>query len=129
MQRDYQRSDRVADQIQRELAGLIRDALKDPRVPALTTISQVQVSRDLSLARVYVTIIGSQPGEARDAAVAALNRAAGFLRSRLAGQLSLRSVPQLRFAYDEVIERGNRLDDLIDEALRADRGESGADRD
>jgi len=129
MQRDYQRSDRVADQIQRELSGLIRDALKDPRVPGLTTISQVQVSRDLSLAKVYVTIMGSQPGEARDEAVAALNRAAGFLRSRLAAQLSLRSVPQLRFAYDEVIERGNRLDDLIDEALRADRHERGADED
>lgn len=118
MNRDYKRSDRVADQIQRELAELIRTEVKDPRVSSLTTVSHVDVTRDLSLAKVYVSVLDES---AREGTVEALSRAAGFLRKQLAARLRLRAVPEVRFAYDEALDRGNRLDDLISDAVRSDR--------
>ena len=106
---------RIADQIQRELADLIRLELRDPRV-GMVTLTAVELSRDQSHAKVFFTVLG--PESAAEAARDGLERAAGFLRSGLAHRLSTRSVPQLAFAYDESIERGARLTRLIDEAIR-----------
>ncbi len=105
---------RIADQIQRELAELIRLELRDPRV-GLVTLTGVELSGDQSHAKVYFTVLGS-PAEAEQA-LQGLQRAAGFLRSSLAHRLSTRSVPELAFAYDESVERGVRLSRLIDEAV------------
>ena len=90
MARDYPRSYRVADQIQRELADLIRREVRDPRVDSLVTISSVEVNRDLTLARVYVTRVGGAPDAG---AVEALNSAAGFLRGQVGARLRLRRAP------------------------------------
>ncbi len=106
---------RIADQIQRELAELIRLELRDPRV-GLVTVTAVELSRDQSHAKVYFTVLG--PESAAEAARLGLERASGFLRSGLAHRLSTRSVPELAFAYDESIERGARLTKLIDEAVK-----------
>ena len=106
---------RIADQIQRELADLIRLELRDPRV-GIITLTGVELSRDQSHAKVFFTVLG--PETAAAAAREGLERAAGFLRSGLAHRLSTRSVPELAFAYDESIERGARLTRLIDEAMR-----------
>jgi ribosome-binding factor A len=105
---------RIADQIQRELADLIREELRDPRV-RLVTITGVELSRDQSHAKVFFTCLGSAE-EAR-ACGEGLDRAAGFLRGGLAHRLSTRTVPDLHFSYDESIERGVRLSRLIDEAV------------
>jgi len=108
------RSARIADQIQRELAELIRLELRDPRV-RLVTLTAVELSRDQSHAKVFFTVLGSD-GEAKET-LEGLQRAAGFLRSNLAHRLSTRSVPELHFAYDASIERGARISRLIDEAV------------
>lgn len=115
MPRDYPRSRRIAEQIQRELAELLRLELKDPRVSGLVTITEVEVSHDQSHAKVFFTLLG----DARkiDETTEGLRRAAGFLRSQLAQRMKLRTVPQLDFRYDASVERGVRLTRLIDEAV------------
>lgn len=114
MPKDYPRGRRIADQIQRELSEIIRMELKDPRV-GLITITDVEVTQDNAHAKVFVTALG-EPVQ-QEAAIRALNHAAGFLRSALAKVLKLRTVPQLRFDYDVSVERGVRLSKLIDEAV------------
>ncbi len=119
MPREFSRTRRVGDQLQQELATLIRDEVNDPRVGSVT-VSEVRVTRDFSHAEVLVTQLG---GNAEDslATVEALNRAAGFLRSRHARQVRLRTVPALHFAHDESFDRGARVSRLIDDAVAADR--------
>ena len=118
MKRHSQRAQRVADQMQRELSQLLRDEVKDPRVGTIT-ITSVEVSADLSHAKVFFTHLAGR--EQADAAVLALQRTAGFLRTELSHRLGLYSVPQIHFAYDDSIEAGLRLSQLIDEAVAADR--------
>lgn len=108
----FKRTDRIAELIQRELAQVIQQEVKDPRLPAFITISGVQVSKDLSHAKVYFTVFKSDPVET----AVILNTTASYLRTVLAKSLRLRTVPQLHFVYDESIEYGNRLSRLIDEA-------------
>jgi len=125
MPREFSRAVRLADQIQRDLAELIRQRVKDPRVGSVT-ITAVEVNRDLSVARVYVSSLAE--ASAAEQSVEALQHAAGFLRSRLGQTLKVRSVPRLQFAYDASVERGVRLSHLIDEAV-ASSGQLSAERD
>ena len=117
MKRHSQRARRVGDEIQRELAEILRDDLKDPRVGRVT-ITAVEASPDLSHAKVFITHLAGR--EHADEAVRALQHTAGFLRSELGHRMKLYSVPQLHFAYDDSIESGMRLSQLIDEAVAAD---------
>jgi len=110
----WPRSHRVADFIQRELSQLIRTEIKDPRLSPMMTIASVEVSSDLSHARIYYTLFDA---EERRETQDALTRASGFLRRQLARQMNTRSVPQLRFYYDDSSERGARMSALIDEAV------------
>lgn len=123
MPKDYSRSERVADQIQRELAQMIQQEIKDPRVH-LATVSAVRVSKDLSQATVFVSSL-DQEHDIKEQ-IAALNHAVGFLRHGLGQRMRLRVVPQLHFRFDESIERGVRLTHLIEE-LNAGEPESGQD--
>lgn len=109
------RSARIADQIQRSLAELIRTEVRDPRV-GMVTLTGVELSRDQSHAKVFFTVLG--PPAAGAEALEGLARAAGFLRSQLSHELTTRKVPELHFAYDESVERGVRLSQLIDAAVR-----------
>ena len=135
------RVQRVADQIQRDLATLIQMEINDPRV-GMVSVTGVDVSRDLAHAKVYVTVMNSltddhevndstlsEPGDLDKLEIEdnlkALNKAAGYLRSLLAKRLNTRSVPKLQFHYDASIERGQRLSSLIDNALEADRKQHG----
>ena len=111
MHKEFSRSKRVAEQIQRELAGLLRSEVKDPRI-AMVTITEVEVSGDLAHAKIYVIA-----HENAEEAMKGLQKSAGFLRSQLAQRLLLRAVPQLHFVYDSTIERSIRLSQLIDEAV------------
>jgi ribosome-binding factor A len=112
-----QRSQRVGDQIQRELAELLATEVKDPRVGRVT-VTHVDVTPDLAHAKVYFTHLAGRE-QAKDAE-AALSRTVGFLRSQLSHRLDLYTVPQLKFVYDDSIEAGMRLSSLIDEALAED---------
>ena len=108
------RSLRVADQIQRELAEIIRTELKDPRV-AMITLTGVEVTNDYSHAKVFYTLMGN--AEQRAETEAGLNKANGFLRSQIARRIKLHSTPQLHFVYDASVERGFELSRLIDAAV------------
>lgn len=125
MPKDFARTERIAQQIQRELADLIRLEVKDPRV-GMVTLTAVEVSPDYSHAKVFFTSLVSAARQEETAA--GLQHAAGFLRSQLAHRLKLRTVPQLKFVYDTSVERGIRLTHLIDEAVAADRGKNGSGR-
>ena len=114
MAKNTSRARRIADQIQRELAELIRGELKDPRV-GLVTITDVEVSADYHHAKIFVTTLTGE--DAIKPTMDGLSRASGFLRSRLATSLRTRTVPELHFVYDESVERGTRLSRLIDEAV------------
>jgi ribosome-binding factor A len=109
------RGARIAEEIQRSLAELIRLEVRDPRV-GLVTLTGVELSRDQSHAKVWFTVMGA--AEAAGEAAAGLARAAGFLRSELAHRLTTRKVPELHFEFDESVERGVRLSRLIDEAVK-----------
>ena len=118
MKKHSQRAQRVGEQIQRELAELLREHVKDPRVGRVT-ITAVETSPDLSHAKVFITHLAGR--EHADEAVRALERTAGFLRTELSHRMQLYSVPQLHFAYDDSIESGMRLSQLIDDAVASDR--------
>ena len=111
------RTRRVGEQIRRELAELIRDELRDPRL-VLISMTSVEVSRDLAYARIFVTLMGD-PTE-RNERVAELNRAAPLLRRELGRRMRLRVIPKLEFRYDEIVEQGARLSALIDAAVASD---------
>ncbi len=121
MPKDFPRHQRVGDQIQRELAEIIRTEIKDPRLSSLVTIAEVRVSSDLSRARVFFTVLDDN-GEQT---AAALNHAAGFMRSQLGKVMRLRTIPQLLFVYDTTTESGTRLSSLIEQAVAADRNKAG----
>ncbi len=120
MAKEYSRTQRVGDQMQRELAVLIQREMKDPRV-SLVTVSAVEVSRDLAHAQVFVTSLGAEdPAQIADM-LGVLKGAAGFLRTQLGRLMKLRQVPQLHFRYDESIARGAHLSALIERAVAEDR--------
>jgi len=104
------RPQRLGDLIQRELSDLVQRELRDPRV-GMITITSVDVSPDLSHAKVFYTTL--DPAHVEGAAQG-LKRAAGFLRSQLAKRMKMYTTPELRFVYDESVERGDRLARLID---------------
>ncbi|OGI49254.1 MAG: ribosome-binding factor A [Candidatus Muproteobacteria bacterium RIFCSPHIGHO2_12_FULL_60_33] len=109
---------RVAELIRRELAMLIPRELDDPHAHQIT-LTGAEVSRDMSSARIYFSLL-SGVAEAKQV-TKSLNRAAGFLRHALMGRVSLRTVPALRFYFDESVERGARIDTLIDQAISEDK--------
>lgn len=119
MAKEYSRTQRVADQIQKELAQLIQFEMKDPRL-GMVTVSAVEVSRDLAFADVYVSFLGVEDQEKIDLSLGILNQAAGFLRSNLAKAIRLRFTPRLCFHFDNSLSRGAYLSSLIDQARAKD---------
>ncbi len=117
MPRDFKRSERVSGQLRRELAQMIHQEIKDPEV-GFVSVSDVEVSRDLAHAKVYVTVFDTEQAKV---SIKALKRAAGFLRTRLGQELSMRNVPQLHFLHDDSVETGQRMDSLIEQAVKADQ--------
>ena len=113
MKRSSGRPQKLGDQIQRELADLLARELRDPRV-GMITITSVDVSPDISHAKVFFTMLEKDNLEDT---LHGLRRAAGFLRSQLAKRIKLYTTPELRFEYDESVERGDRLSRLIDSVV------------
>jgi ribosome-binding factor A len=119
MAKEFSRTRRVADQIQRNMAELIQMELGDPRL-GMVTVTAVDVSREFESARVFFTVLGKELSDKSQIkeTTATLNHAAGFLRSALAKRLKLRTTPKLIFVYDSSMERGNQLTDLIKSATK-----------
>ncbi len=121
MPKDFSRTRRVGEQLQRELAVLVRDEIDDPRI-GMVSISGVEISRDLSHAKVFFSTMAT-PGKEQDTDISlqVLTGAAGFLRRLLGRSLAMRRVPQLHFRRDNTLEQGAYLSALIDSAVRADK--------
>ncbi len=126
MAREFTRADRVADAIQRILASLISNEINDPRV-GMVNINDVTVTRDMAYAKVFITFVGHEDEEESEASTAVLNKASGFLRSLLAKEVDMRTTPRLQFVYDSTSVRGQKLSNLIDKAVEADRSNQSSD--
>jgi ribosome-binding factor A len=114
MPKDFSRTLRIADQLQRELANLIRLEVKDPRV-GMVTLTGVEVTPDYAHAKVFFTLLGTTAQQ--EAAQRALTHAAGFLRGQIGRRIKIHTTPELHFVFDESVERGARLSQLIDSAI------------
>ncbi len=114
MPKEYTRSQRIEEQIQRVLSQAIAREIKDPRL-GMVTISAVDVSRKLSIAKVFVTFLGGDSEVEERLEI--LNKTSGFLRSELAKHITIRHMPELRFFHDISIERGARISALIEKAI------------
>lgn len=119
MAREFKRTDRLGDAIQRSLAQLIQQEIRDPRV-GMVNINDVKVSRDLANAKVYIAFVGRDDDESCEEGTEALNNAAGFLRSQMSRDLNVRMTPRLRFIYDRTALNGNRMNKLIKDAIESD---------
>lgn len=116
MPREFSRGQRIADLIRKELALIVQKELKDPRITMLT-INEVKVSRDLSYADVYYTLLSDTESHLADEI---LSNASGFFRKMLSKVLDTRTTPRLRFHYDLSVENGRRLSSAIEDALAED---------
>jgi ribosome-binding factor A len=119
MPREFTRSDRVSDAIQRILAQMIPQEIRDPRI-GMVNINDVTVTRDMAYAKVFVTFVGAEDEADSLERAALLNKAGGFLRTFLAKELSMRTVPKLQFIYDKTAVRGQEISFLIDRAMKED---------
>lgn len=117
MAKEFSRSQRVAEQIRRELAELIRLEVKDPRV-GFITLTDVEITPDYAHAKVFFTSMRGEEG--LDEILVGLRRASGFLRRELGKRVRIHTLPELHFQYDSSVERGSRMSQLIDEVVRED---------
>lgn len=121
MAREFSRSQRVAEQLQRELAQIIQREVRDPRL-GMVTVNGAKISKDLNYADIYITVLGEDESEESiKASLKVLNNASGFLRAQVSKRIQLRVMPELRFHYDESVARGNRLSHLINQAVAVDK--------
>lgn len=118
MAREFNRADRIAQQMKREVAIILQRELKDPRV-RMATVSDVTVSGDLMYAKIYVTFMDND-AEVVKAAIKVLNKAKGFVRTMIGRAMKLRAVPEITFFYDKSLDEGMRISNLITETLKKD---------
>jgi len=119
MAREFARTDRVGQQIQKEIAIILMREIKDPRL-SMTTVSAVEVTRDLAYAKIFVTFFTNEADEIKSS-VEVLNEAEGYIRSLLAKRLRARIMPHLRFVYDQSMAEGVRMSALVDQAVESDK--------
>ncbi len=126
MAKEFSRSSRVAQQLQREVATILQREVKDPRI-GMVTVSDVELSGDLQHAKIFVTFFnyGEQGGEQTEverieSGLKGLTEAAGYIRILLGKAMQLRVVPELRFAYDKTLVEGMRISNLVSNTIRDD---------
>ena len=125
MAKEFGRADRVAQQIQREIAVILQREVKDPRV-GMVTVSDVELTRDLQHAKIFVTFFLNEVDDI-EAGVKVLNDASGCIRILMGKAMKLRVVPEIRFVYDKTLVEGMRISNLVTNTVRDDqlrRGES-----
>jgi len=113
------RSSRVGDEMQRVISQILREEVKDPRIPVMTSVVEVRMSHDLSHATVYLSVMADE--KAKDDCKAAISSASGFIRREVCKRVKLRIAPEMHYVFDESIERGMRLMTLIDQTVREDQ--------
>ena len=123
MPREFSRSERMAEQLRRELAEIVRDEIKDPRL-GFMSFTEVRMSRDLSHAVIYCSFFNA---EKEKESIEVLNRAVGFIRKEIARRIRARIVPTLKFVVDESVMRGVAMDELISKAIKSDKNNSNDD--
>ncbi|WP_057831745.1 30S ribosome-binding factor RbfA [Colwellia sp. TT2012] len=119
MAREYARTDRVGQQIQKEIAVILMREIKDPRL-SMTTVSAVELTRDLAYAKIFVTFFNDNADEIK-ASLEVLADAEGYIRSLLGKRLRARIMPHLRFVYDSSMREGVRMGALVDKAIASDK--------
>ena len=113
MRKNSIKNTRVNAEVQHELANLIREGIKDPRIHPMTSVTAVEVAPDLKTCRAYISVMGNE--EAKNNTIAGLKIAEGYIRRQLAKNINLRNTPEIRFILDESIEYGVAMSKLIDE--------------
>jgi ribosome-binding factor A len=113
MRKNSIKNTRVNAEVQHELANLIREGIKDPRIHPMTSVTAVEVAPDLKTCRAYISVMGNE--EAKNNTIAGLKSAEGYIRRQLAKNINLRNTPEIRFILDESIEYGVAMSELIDE--------------
>ncbi len=128
MAREFSRTQRVSQEMQKEIAIILQREVKDPRV-GMATVSGVDLSRDLAYAKVFVTFLNDNEPEQVKAGIKALQDASGFIRVLLGKAMRLRVVPELTFAYDNSLVEGMRMSNLVTNVLRNDAEKRSANGD
>ncbi|GAP74951.1 ribosome-binding factor A [Pseudoalteromonas sp. SW0106-04] len=118
--REFSRTERVAQQIQKEIAVIIQREVKDPRL-GMVTVSAVEVSRDLSYAKIFVTVFNQDDDTKAKQSMRILNDASGYIRSLLGKRIRARIIPELRFVIDNSLLEGMRISNLVDTVMREDQ--------
>ena len=116
MRKNSIKNTRVNAEVQHELANLIREGIKDPRIHPMTSVTGVEVAPDLKTCRAYISVLGDD--EAKKNTIAGLKNAEGYIRIQLAKSINLRNTPEIRFILDESIEYGVTMSKLIDQVTR-----------
>lgn len=132
MAKEFGRPQRVAQELQKEVAIILQREIKDPRLGMMVTVSGVEVSRDLAYAKVFVTFLNDKDEEAVQNGLKALKEASGYIRSLLGKAMRLRIVPELTFFYDNSLIEGMRMSNLVSSVVKNDaerRGPDTADED
>lgn len=119
MSREFKRSDRVAQELKKEVAVILQREVKDPRI-GMVTVSDVEVSRDLAYAKIFVTFLFDNDPEAIKQGLKGLEKASPYIRTLVGKAMRLRIVPELRFIYDESLVEGMRMSNLVSNVIRAD---------
>ncbi|MGQ9444786.1 30S ribosome-binding factor RbfA [[Pasteurella] aerogenes] len=119
MGREFKRSDRVAQELQKEVAIILQREVKDPRI-GMVTVSDVEVSSDLAYAKVFVTFLFDHDEQAIENGMKGLEKASPYIRSLVAKAMRLRIVPELRFIYDQSLVEGMRMSNLVTHVVRED---------
>ena len=118
---DMNRTDRIAGEIQKEIADILRTDIKDPRLPDMVSVTAVRVTRDLRYAKVYISVLGSE--EDKKNAMIALKNAAGFIRREIGQRIQLRYTPEITFLHDISIVHVMHISNLINKTLYPDQNE------
>ncbi|PAJ75558.1 ribosome-binding factor A [Pseudoalteromonas sp. NBT06-2] len=124
--REFSRTDRVSQSIQKEIAQILQREIKDPRL-GFVTVSAVEVSRDLSYARIFITVLDQKDENSGKNSVAILNDATGYIRSLLGKRIRARIMPDLKFVLDTSLMDGMRISNLVETAVRTDNERRGED--
>jgi ribosome-binding factor A len=119
MSKEFTRVDRLSQQMQQEIAVILQREIKDPRLHSMITVSDVDVSKDLSHAKIYVTFLGLDSDKVAQN-LQILNDAAGFVRSLIGRRIQARIVPSLRFYFDKSLDEGIRMANLVESVRRSD---------
>lgn len=113
-----ERTDRIAVEIQKEIADILRNSIKDPRLPELVSVTAVRVTKDLRYAKVYISVFGSE--DEKKNAMIALKNASGYVRREIGQRVKLWYTPEINFLPDDSIEQGIHISNLIKETLHPD---------